>query len=468
VAAQKPQATAVTAPIVVATPAPEPVAPEGAAVITVRVAENDVRQFTNLAETFTADNPLIVVRVEPVVFASELAPKGSTMTRYEPDDQAASSDCFAWESGASSTLANHVLDLQPLIDADPSFDRNDYPAALLELFRYEGTLQGLPDQVGLPVLHYNRDRFDAAGLTYPSASWTPSDFLNAAQQLTGGEDETRRYGFVSAGWMPEAIMFFLDRFGAQPTRSDGTRVQPNFSDPQTLAAIRFFLDLLRYSSPHEQIEDYNQSTSAPDWAAFARTGRAAMWFNNSRYGGDAPQYFFAYAVAPRPFGDSAVTPRDFDVITGWFISAQTPYPAACWQWLRYLSAEHSRISEVGRFPARISQAESAAFLEGATPGMAEVYAAYAAIFDSSAPGSVASRYEGRISADSDQIDGYWFYQAIDRALQGADLERELADAQFLTQQYIACHSSGEGWAACARQVDPNYAGYGLSFDLAER
>ncbi|MCG8351294.1 MAG: extracellular solute-binding protein, partial [Chloroflexales bacterium] len=98
VAAQKPQATAFTAPIVVATPVPEPAAPEGAAVITVRVAENEVRQFTNLAETFTEDNPLIIVRVEPVVFSSELAPGGSTMTLYEPGDQAARSDCFAWGS----------------------------------------------------------------------------------------------------------------------------------------------------------------------------------------------------------------------------------------------------------------------------------------------------------------------------------------------------------------------------------
>ncbi|MCG8350137.1 MAG: extracellular solute-binding protein, partial [Chloroflexales bacterium] len=384
----------------------------------------------------------------------------------------ARSDCFAWGSGALSTLANDVLDLQPLIDADPSFDLGDYPAALLELFRYEGVLQGLPDQVSLPVLHYNRNRFDAVGLTYPSASWTPNDFLNAAQQLTGGEEETRRYGFVSAGWMPSDMMFFLDRFGAQPTQSDGTHVQPNFSDPQTLAAIRFFLDLLRNNSPHQQIEHYKRDHAmiAPDWAEFARTGRAAMWFDNTeytRYGGDASQYTFTHAVAPPPFGGSAVTPRDFHVVTGWFISAQTPYPEACWRWLRYLSAENSRILEVGRFPARISQAESAAFLEDATPGMAAVYAAYAAILDSSAPGSAASRYEGRISPHSDRMDGYWFYQAIDRALQGADLERELADAQFLTQQYVACYGSGEGWAACARQVDPNYAGYALSFDLAE-
>jgi hypothetical protein len=56
------------------------------------------------------------------------------------------------------------------------------------------------------------------------------------------------------------------------------------------------------------------------------------------------------------------------------------------------------------------------------------------------------------------IDFFWFYQAVDRALQGADLERELADAQFLTEQHLACVRGGEQPGVCARQVDPKYQG----------
>ena len=54
------------------------------------------------------------------------------------------------------------------------------------------------------------------------------------------------------------------------------------------------------------------------------------------------------------------------------------------------------------------------------------------------------------------IDYYWFYQAIDHALQGKNLEQELAAAQTLTEQYVACvRSDGDG-QTCAQQVDPNY------------
>jgi hypothetical protein len=54
------------------------------------------------------------------------------------------------------------------------------------------------------------------------------------------------------------------------------------------------------------------------------------------------------------------------------------------------------------------------------------------------------------------IDYYWFYRAIDRALQGKNLEQELAQAQALTEQYVACVRSGGERQPCDQQVDPNY------------
>jgi hypothetical protein len=56
------------------------------------------------------------------------------------------------------------------------------------------------------------------------------------------------------------------------------------------------------------------------------------------------------------------------------------------------------------------------------------------------------------------MDYYWFFHAIDRALQGQNLERELATAQTLTEQYVTCVQSGMPGAACAIQVDPDYQG----------
>jgi hypothetical protein len=54
------------------------------------------------------------------------------------------------------------------------------------------------------------------------------------------------------------------------------------------------------------------------------------------------------------------------------------------------------------------------------------------------------------------IDYYWFYRAIDHALQGKNLDQELAQAQALTEQYVACVRAGGQRETCDQQVDPNY------------
>ena len=55
-----------------------------------------------------------------------------------------------------------------------------------------------------------------------------------------------------------------------------------------------------------------------------------------------------------------------------------------------------------------------------------------------------------------------------QALQGADLKRELAEAQFITEQYLACLQGGEGGEQCARTVDPEYAGGGRPLQEGNR
>jgi hypothetical protein len=109
----------------------------------------------------------------------------------------------------------------------------------------------------------------------------------------------------------------------------------------------------------------------------------------------------------------------------------------------------SQVISLSDFPARRSAAQSDAFTQSASPGAMEVYEAYLSLLDRATilpPPSDA------------QFDLYWFYRAIDRALQGEDLERELQEAQQLTEQYLACVQAGGAGAVCATQVDPEYAG----------
>ena len=62
-------------------------------------------------------------------------------------------------------------------------------------------------------------------------------------------------------------------------------------------------------------------------------------------------------------------------------------------------------------------------------------------------------------AAGSSIDYYWFFRAIDRALQGEKLEGELAEAQQLTEQLMSCIREGTDGNTCAMQVDADYQGW---------
>ena len=54
---------------------------------------------------------------------------------------------------------------------------------------------------------------------------------------------------------------------------------------------------------------------------------------------------------------------------------------------------------------------------------------------------------------------FWFYQAVDRAMRGDNLDDALHHAQETTRQHLACLQDGGEAKTCARQIDPNYEGW---------
>lgn len=89
-----------------------------------------------------------------------------------------------------------ILNLKPFIDADASFNRDDfYPVLLGEA---NTSVYRLPYGVTLPLYQYNRELWARSGVPTPTADWTWADFgmaLDAIAQKQGETVET--YGFVS-------------------------------------------------------------------------------------------------------------------------------------------------------------------------------------------------------------------------------------------------------------------------------
>jgi ABC-type glycerol-3-phosphate transport system substrate-binding protein len=445
-----PSPTAASGPVVVATPVVE-AAPEGAAKVIFGTFGFEAEQIRRLAREFNQNNPMIFVQIKNV------EPTGGP---FRLADVAAGSDCFSWWGPPDKGEITATLDLQPLIDSEPSFDIADYPPALLAPFRQGSGLYGLPHAVTFRVLSYNQNAFDAAGLSYPTADWTIDDFLDAAQKLTkrnGDKDE--QYGYATDGPLAQDLLFFVDRFGARITQGSGDAQKPNFTDPQMAQAIRFYLNLLRDTSPHKTFTGYKRGEAfGGELFELIREGRVGMSFefgNTFFFIGPGNQPKYTRAIAAPPLGKGPLSPEDFRA-TGLFISSKTQQGQACWQWLKYMSGSASEMAGQGTFPARRSVAESDAFLKDAANGTAEVYQAYRTALERTSDSASA-----RDPFYQSKIDYFWFFRAVDRALQGKDLERELADAQRLSEQFLGCVDGGVKPSACALQVDPSYEGWSI-------
>ncbi|MCU0494377.1 MAG: extracellular solute-binding protein [Chloroflexaceae bacterium] len=452
-----PQPAPNAAPVTVTTPVAA-VAPAGATSIKFMVMGGDMMPIRKLAESFNQNNQGVFVEiVDPNRVTQRTANSTSVTVSGSIEDMFTQSDCFMSGGWRPDTITQ-TLDLQPLVQADAAFQLEDYPAALLQPFQKEGRLTGLPYSVRLPQMSYNTKLFAEAGLEPPKASWTPDEFLNAAQQLTKGSGEEKQYGFVSESRPTQELNFFLKRFGAELFTGKEETLQPTFTDPRVVQASRFYIDLLKNTSPHETLDGYSRNQNyGGSGSQIIFSGRAGMWFSYGTIFMSPRMQQPDVAIAPLPIGTGGISSEDY-YSDGLFISSQTQHAEACWTWLKFLSEDTSALS--GAYPARSSIVDSPAFQGQAQPGALDVYNAYREAL-SRADASAASErtYDPR-------MDTFWFYRAVDRALQGNDLERELADAQKFTEDFILCGQAeiaAQGETAdlsgCATQVDPTYEGF---------
>jgi ABC-type glycerol-3-phosphate transport system substrate-binding protein len=446
-----------TDPVVVATPEPQE-APEGATVVNFSANAFNPPDVRRLARAFRDIRPDIFVQIK----ATDVFTEAPTFKQL-----ASTSDCFVWWSTPQTDEDfNALLDLQPLFDADASFPQSDYANLLLAPYRRNGGLYGLPYAANLRTLNYNRTAFDSVGIQPPTYKWTPDDFLAAAQALTKGDGDTKQFGYVPLGSAQQDMMFFVTQFGGRLATGSGLTTRPTFTDPKTIEALKWYLDL---STVHKVTPvpafPYKRDQPFPEDKSYeiVQKGRAGMWFDMGygMFGGpvkggdpNQPPRDFEVGVGPLPIGSGGLSPADLTV-RGFHISAQTQQTQACWEWLKYLSNDVVNLQ--GGIPARTSVMTSDAFKQQATPDMIVLTETYAEAFKQS---NIPASQTGDPNAFY-MMDQYWFFKAISEAIEGTTpLDQGLAEAQKFTTAYMDClEQTPEKPATCAAQADPDYQGY---------
>lgn len=291
-----------------------------------------------------------------------------------------------------ATAAGYFLDLAPLLQTDTAFDAAAYHPAMVESLQWDGGTWGLPLTADIRTLTYNPQAFDAAGIAYPTPTWTINDLANAARAVTQRDSN----GNVSAVgfWDLNATSVILRAANGtgfyDPTQQPAP---PQMLNPELEQVVSLWAELMR-----------NQVVGLPPGG-----------------GGDpmqAPMTVFS-AIFPNMPGvpaNAALLPNGVTILdaTGLAVSGGTAQPELAYQLVVFL-ANHPDVSAnmFGGVPARVDTSPT---LPPETD-LAAINAALAAALPAS-----ELRYADYLAV------------ALDRVVdEGVDVRTALTDAQAAAQ-----------------------------------
>lgn len=237
-----------------------------------------------------------------------------------------------YENFVTYARAGALLDLGPQAanDADYASGRV-YPKAL-EAFQHDGKQYGMPSTFSTVVLFYNKALFDAAGVAYPTPSWTWADEKAAAEKLTD------RAAGVFGDYQPVTFHEFykaLAQAGGSFFSPDGGKA--TFNDAKGLAAANWLL-----SKPGTVQPTVAEIGGKADYdTALFKSGKLAMWHNGIwQISGLAATPGLDFDIVTEP-GDARKANAVFMNATA--VSATTSKAAAAWKWARFLSTAQETV-----------------------------------------------------------------------------------------------------------------------------
>lgn len=264
----------------------------------------EIATFQAMIDQFEAANP--GVKVEYItVPAADFDKKMQNMiaANDQPDVFYCSVD-YVMKYAATDNL----YDLTEFVESNEIFDPENVWDSAIDIYRYDGEklldgpIYALPKDVSAFSVVYNKELFDAAGITPPTADapWDWNDYRDAAIKLTNGDVYgTGMYSLESAVWSNGADWL------------DSSLSTVTITDPKFTEALQFVADLrckdgaAPSSTEEESMSSYDRfmqgqlgmlgvgswSTASlweldfewdlMDWPVAPGTGERAVWFGSA-------------------------------------------------------------------------------------------------------------------------------------------------------------------------------------------
>jgi multiple sugar transport system substrate-binding protein len=239
--------------------------------------------------------------------------------------------------------SSHVFaDLAPFFEKSDIDPEKVFPAALLDYTQYEGNQCSLPLLSDAYGLYYNKDAFEAAGISRPPK--TLSEFEADAVKLTKPDGDS----FSQLGFMPnfhgyETSMSHLAALWG-PTYFDAEGNSNAADDPALTAMFTWQKGMVETLGGYAKLEKY-RSTFGDEWSARNpfMTGQVAMAMDGEWRAGmiDDAGIDLNYGVAPFPVPDDQADTYGKGYITGTIvgIANTSEKQNAAWEFVKYLTTD---------------------------------------------------------------------------------------------------------------------------------
>lgn len=344
---------------------------------------------------------------------------------------AARADCFYLPTNAVPTLSgNLVLNLDPFLTADTSFDRTDYIGNVLAAVQRDNKTYALPVGIEPLILRYNVARFKAANLPEPTNDWSIESLIDALQALKPGSDGQPPMVDNGSGGM--FLLALIADYGGLPIdyRTDPPTL--HFTDPASVVAIRQVLDLTK----NGLIKYTALGNLQGDFGAFpgATTAIYPVSLNGlatKKPPGAAPDKPILFPTGHEYSGFA------YNLNTA-YISAQSSSPDACYRFLKVI-ANHPELT--ASMPVRHSILTSPTFKNSVSADVWALYNQADALFKDARTIPFPLPNQGTITI-SNLLAQHWLFEAFDAyALNGGDLDAALRDAEGYAKGFLDCAAS---------------------------
>ncbi|TPL04612.1 MULTISPECIES: sugar ABC transporter substrate-binding protein [unclassified Mesorhizobium] len=287
------------------------------------------------AKDFSKQNPDVAITVRAVPFGDLLTTLRSQSGSSDGPTIGGIYDLWLPELARDKLVA-------PAPDAVAGEVKSAWPAGVVSAASVGGTLYGIPNEIDVYALNYNKELFKEAGIAAPPKTW--AEFKDAAAKLTDKAKGQQGFGMINS-WAAGVV----HPFASLLVSNGGNLVKdgkPALGSRQAGETFALYEDLIKSGASNPAMATADANTTGPflDNFVSGKTGMIIManWWESALKTGMADK-FANVATAPIPVGPSGDKPHSISYSWMTVVNAKAGEAEqnAAWEFLAWLNSPKS-------------------------------------------------------------------------------------------------------------------------------